>query len=395
MDIMSRGAPIKMARNDVMMLPNIFKYAAQVSRSFMGQVIPARTDKMCYTQREPLGVCALFVSWNGSMVSSAKKLSAALATGNTCIIKAPSLCSLSVLKLAEILRKLDLPKGTINVITGPGGTVGEDLVSHPGVNMISFTGSVETGKRIMSLASNSVKHVGLELGGKNPSIVMEDADIETAVANSMFASFGNSGMTCASTGRYYVQEKIYDKFVDRFVNETRKVVVGDPTDEKTTMGPVIGAGHRDKVEDFIKSGIEQGAKLILGGKRPTNPPLDKGFFVMPTIFTDVTQNMRIAREEIFGPVACFIRFSSEDEVIGLANDTNYGLAAGIWTKDVPRGIRMANEIQSGTVWINGTLLSTEYPWGGYKESGIGKELGLLGLEEYVQTKTIVVDIAKK
>jgi acyl-CoA reductase-like NAD-dependent aldehyde dehydrogenase len=392
-DSLTRGAPFKTAPRDSMVMAQTFKYVAQVSRSFMGQVIPA-ADKLAYLQREPRGVCALYVSWNGSLISSAKKLSAALATGNTCIIKAPSVTSLVVLKFAEVLAKMDLPPGTVNVITGPGASAGEALASHPGVDMISLTGGTETGERIMSLAGSTVKHVALELGGKNPCIVLEDADIEAAVANSLFLAFGNSGMTCTSIGRYYIHESIYDKFVDKFVAGAKNIVTGDPTDEKTTMGPVISAAHRDKVEGYIKSGIEEGAKLVLGGKRPVKPPLDRGYYVMPTVFTEVTQNMKIAREEIFGPVACFLKFSSDDEVVGLANDSSYGLAAYIWTKDIRRGIRMANKIQAGSVGINGGAIGVEYPWGGYKESGLGKECSILGLEEYVQIKLISFDLGR-
>jgi betaine-aldehyde dehydrogenase len=248
----------------------------------------------------------------------------------------------------------------------------------------------------MSLSSNTVKRVALELGGKNPWIVMEDADVDTAIENAMFQCFGNTGMTCASTGRYYLHEKIHDEFVDKFVKMAKHIVVGDPADEKTFMGPVVSVEHRDRVESYISAGIEEGAKLVLGGKRPINPPLDKGYYILPTVFTGVTQNMKIAREEIFGPVAVFLKFSDKDDVVGLANDTNYGLAASIWTKDVPRAIRMANEIQAGTVWINGDVIGPpEYIWGGYKESGFGKEQSILGLEEYVQTKAIAFDIASK
>lgn len=248
----------------------------------------------------------------------------------------------------------------------------------------------------MALASNTVKHVGLELGGNNPWIVMEDADIDASIENAMFFSFGNSGMTCASTGRYYIHDSIYDLFVEKFVAKTKKmIVVGDPRDEKTTMGPVISAAHRDRVENYIKSGIEEGAQLVLGGKSPSDTKLKNGFYVLRTIFSNVTQNMKIAREEIFGPVACFLKFSSESEVVGLANDTSTGLAASIWTRNIPRGIRMANEIKSGTVWINGAVLGLEYPWGGYKESGLGKELSILGLEEYVQIKAIAFDLNLK
>lgn len=394
LDVTNHGTPIAFAGGGVMMLPETFRYFAQVSRSFMGQVINARPDKFFYLQREPRGVCALFIAWNGPLINTGFKLPAALATGNTCVIKPSSVCSLEILKLGEILEKVDLPPGTINIVTGSGETVGETLAAHPGINMISFTGSNQTGKRILALASHTVTPVTLELGGKNPWIVLEDADIDAAVANAMPSCFGNTGMACASTGRYYLHEKIHDEFVDKFVASAKHIVVGDPRDEHTTMGPVVSAEHRDRVEGYIKSGIEEGAKLILGGQRPKDPPLDKGFFILPTVFTGVTQKMKIAREEIFGPVACFIKFSDQDDVIGLANDTNYGLAAGIWTKDIPGAMRMANEIQAGTVWINGDILGTpDYPWGGYKESGYSKELSISGLEEFVQKKAIALDLA--
>ncbi|MDD5701422.1 MAG: aldehyde dehydrogenase family protein [Dehalococcoidales bacterium] len=396
LDIINHGTPVAMAGGGVMMLPETFKYFAQVSRSFMGQVISARPDKFFYLQREPRGVCALFIAWNGPLINTGFKLPAALATGNTCVIKPSSACSLEILKLGEILENLDLPAGLINIVTGPGGTVGETLASHPGINMISFTGSCETGKRILALASQTVKPVTLELGGKNPWIVLEDADIDAAVKSAMPSCFGNTGMACAATGRYYLHEKIYDEFAEKFVAEAKKIVVGDPRDEKTMMGPVVSLEHRDRVEGYIKSGIEEGAKLILGGQRPTTPPLDKGYYVMPTVFMNVTQNMKIAREEIFGPVACFLKFSAKDDVVGMANDTDYGLAAGIWSRDIPRAIRMANEIQAGTIWINGDILGMpDYPWGGYKESGYGKELSISGLEEFVHKKAIAFDLGNE
>jgi betaine-aldehyde dehydrogenase len=395
LDVINHGTPAMFAHGGVMALPGTFKYFAQVSRASMGQIVTARQDKFFYLQREPRGVCALFIAWNGPLINLGFKLPAALVTGNTCVIKPSSVCSLEILKIGEILEEMDLPSGIVNIVTGPGGTAGEELAAHPGIDMISFTGSCETGKRILSLASNTVKPVTLELGGKNPWIVLEDADINAAVANAMPSCFGNTGMTCASTGRYYLHEKIHDEFVEKFVNMAKNIIVGDPRNTNTTMGPVVSSEHRDRVESYIKSGIEEGAKLILGGKRPTSPPLEKGFFVMPTVFTGVTQKMKIAREEIFGPVACFLKFSSKDDIIALANDTNFGLASGIWSRDIPRAIRMANEIRAGTVWINGDIIGTpEYPWGGYKESGYGKELSVSGLDEFVQIKAIAFDINK-
>jgi acyl-CoA reductase-like NAD-dependent aldehyde dehydrogenase len=319
------------------------------------------------------------------------KIAGALAVGNTCVAKPPSVDSLPALKFAEILAEMDLPPGTVNMVTGPGNTVGTAISSHPGVNMISFTGSCETGKAIMAAASKTTKRLFLELGGKNPFIVLEDADMDAAVSKAVFAAFANTGMVCGSPGRYYIHEKLYGEFVARFVDGAKRVVVGDPNDAKTTMGPVVSAEHRDRVENYIRIGIEEGAKLVLGGERPTEPPLNKGYYIMPTVFTDVTQDMRIAREEIFGPVACFMKFSSEDEVIDLANDNTYGLAASIWTKNIAKARKFANMLQAGTVWINNHM-GNGMPWGGFKESGFGKEGGLMGQLEYTQVKAISLSL---
>jgi betaine-aldehyde dehydrogenase len=394
-DSMNLGSPLKKTQWIMGIMANTFKYAAEVSRGFMGRQIPARPDKLVYLQREPRGVCALFYSWNGTLISAAKKLAAALATGNTCILKAPSNCPLSIFKFGEVLEKLDLPEGTVNILSGPGGAMGELLTSHPGVDFVSLTGGVDTGKRMMALAGNMLKDGAMELGGKNPWIIMEDADIDAAVDDVVFSSFDNSGMACTASGRIYLHKSIHDEFIEKFVARAKSIIVGDPQDEKTTMGPVVSASHRESIEAYIKSGIEQGAKLIIGGKRPTEPPLDKGYYVMPTIFTDVTQNMKIAREEIFGPVAVFLRFSSEEEVVGFANDSNVGLAACIWSKDVTRSLRMASEIQAGTVWINGPAVGPDYPWGGFKESGIGKEVGIMGMEQFTQYKLIALDLTQR
>jgi acyl-CoA reductase-like NAD-dependent aldehyde dehydrogenase len=301
------------------------------------------------------------------------------------------------LKFGEILAKVELPPGTINIITGPGGEVGEALASHPGVDMVTFTGSSETGKNIMAAASKTVKRLSLELGGKNPFIVFEDGDLDAAVPKAVFTTVANTGQICASPGRFYVQEKLYDEFVNKFVEMASKVVVGDPTDPKVQMGPVVSAEHLAKVESYIKSGIDEGAKLVLGGKRPA-APLDKGYYVVPTVFANVTQNMRIAREEIFGPVAPIIKFSTEEQAVEYANDTDFGLCASVWSKNLPRAIRVANEIVAGTVWINDHMVKgADLMWGGFKQSGFGKENGLVGLEEYTQVKWIGFDIkeAKK
>jgi acyl-CoA reductase-like NAD-dependent aldehyde dehydrogenase len=390
LDTMEHGTPITMARGMYIGRAKSIEWAAQACQTIWGEYIPtARTGTFSYCKREPVGVCALIIPWNGPLAMLISKIAPALAVGNTCVIKPPSINAITILKFAEILEKHNLPPGTVNVVTGPGDTVGETMASHPGVGLVSFTGSCETGKRIMELASQTVKRLSLELGGKNPYIVLEDADLDMAATKAAMCTQQNTGMVCASPGRYYIHEKLHDEFVEKYIEGAKKWIVGDPTDEKTMMGPVVSAEHRAHVEGLIKKGIEEGAKLVLGGERPTEPPLNKGYFIMPTAFTGVTQNMTIAREEIFGPVACIMKYSDEDEVIEMANDNTFGLCASVWTKDTAKGIRFANEINAGTIWINDhMIIGNDLPWGGFKESGIGKVDHILGIEEYMQLKLI-------
>jgi acyl-CoA reductase-like NAD-dependent aldehyde dehydrogenase len=357
-----------------------------------GDLVTTDSNALAYVKREPIGVIAIITPWNFPLMMITDKLSAVLAVGNTCVIKPPSIDSLSAIKLAEILEKLDIPQGVVNVITGPGGTVGEALASHPDISMVAFTGSCEVGKRIMELGSQTVKRVQLELGGKNPVIVLEDANVDMAVGGGVFGQIFNCGQVCGSPGRFYVHEKVYDQFVEKFVAGMKKIVVGDPADEKTQMGPVVSAEHRAHIEGFIKSGIDEGAKLVLGGKRPTKAPQDKGYFVMPAIFTHVKQNMTIAREEIFGPVACIMEpFSSDDEVIAKANDNTFGLRASVYSKDRARVLRFANDLQAGTINVNNSM-GGELPWGGFKQSGLGKERFKWGLYEFSQLKAVAMNI---
>ena len=397
LDVLEHGTPIEWANIFASVSPGHFEYMAQASRALLGNVVPTPQNTLFYLQREPMGVCALITPWNVPLMMVTAKLAPALAMGNTCVVKPPSINSLTALKFAEILEKIGLPPGTVNVITGPGGSVGAALAAHPGVDMISFTGSAETGKAIMAAASGTVKRLALELGGKNPFIVLDDADMEATVAMAVSCLYRNTGQICASPGRFYIHRKLHDEFLARFIAGTEKLVVGDPNDPKTEMGPVVSAEHRQRVEGYIATGIKEGAKLLLGGKRPTQPPLDKGFYVMPTIFSGITPKMTIAREEIFGPVACFMEpFDSDEEVIALANDNSYGLSASVWTRNAPRGIMMANQIRAGAVWINDHMvIGAELPWGGYKESGFGRENGVLGLEEFSQVKLISLNLDVK
>ncbi|MGA2262483.1 MAG: aldehyde dehydrogenase family protein [Acidobacteriota bacterium] len=395
-ETLDHGTPIDMAIHGA--IPGAaedFEYYAYASRALMGGTFPARPGVLSYIMREPIGVCAQITPWNDPLGMIGVMTGPALAVGNACIVKPPSIDSLAALKFGEILSKLDIPPGAVNIISGPGDTVGETLASHPAVGKVAVTGSCETGKRIMACASKTVKQVNMELGGKNPFIILEDADLDAAVGAAVFSSFFNGGMVCACPGRFYVHEKLHAEFVDRFVEGAKRLVVGDPTDPKTQMGPMVSEEHRNNVEGYIKSGIDQGAGLVLGGIRPTTPPLDKGFYVMPTVFTNVTQNMKIAREEIFGPVVCIIKFSSEDQVVEMANDNTFGLSASVWTKDTGKGLRFAHEIQAGWVWVNEHLRKAkELPWGGYKESGFGRAGSIYSIEEYTQLKVVWVNLGK-
>ena len=389
--VLNHGSPVWVANLFALSPPLHFEYAAEVSKTVMGieGLRPAPSSGFPFVRREPYGVCAGIIPWNIPLMISSK-VASALATGNTCIIKPPSAVPLVALKFAEILEEHDLPPGTVNILTGPGSTVGETLASHPGVDMVAFTGGFETGKAIMAAASKTIKPVFLELGGKNPFIVLEDADLNEAVDKAASSCFFNSGMVCGSPGRYYIHHSLYEKFIEKFVTAAKKVKVGDPNDKNTQMGPVISSEHRDKVENYIKIGREEGARLVWGGQKYNG----KGYFVMPTVFADVDQNMRIGREEIFGPVACIMKpFSSDEEVIRLANDTIFGLSAFVFTKSVAKGIKFANEIQAGTVWINKNTpnFGSDLPWGGFKGSGFGKEGSVYGLMEYTHLKLVNFD----
>jgi acyl-CoA reductase-like NAD-dependent aldehyde dehydrogenase len=392
-DMLDHGSPRDFANMFAQGVAQHFVEAVELAKMVMGPgEIRNTPNVLAYLQREPIGVCGLILPWNVPLMVTAK-IASALAVGNTCVVKPASVDSLPALKIAEILAEHDLPPGAVNILTGPGDVIGGAISSHPGVNMIAFTGSCETGKAIMQAASHTVKRLFMELGGKNPFIVLADADVNAAVEKAAFVAYTNTGMVCGSPGRYYVHESIYNEFIEKFVAASKKVVVGGPDNPKTMIGPVVSAEHRDKVEGYIKSAIKEGAKVMLGGKRPTTPPLNKGFFVMPTIIADVTPDMTVYREEIFGPVACIVKFSSEEKVIEQANDNPFGLSASVWTKNLAKGRRIANRIQAGTVWVNSHMeWMPELPWGGFKESGTGKEGGVMGLQEYTQVKVITLDM---
>ena len=390
-EILDHGTPVKLARMQSVFSSSNIEYCAQAARALMGSTPPPSLNSLTCIQREPIGVAALIIPWNSPILMLTSKMGACLATGNTCVIKPSAIDSLVTLKYAEIIEQLGLPPGVVNIVTGPGGTVGEALAGHPDVDFISFTGSSETGKAIMKIASQTLKRAQMELGGKNPFIVLDDADVDKIVPVAAGFLCHNTGMVCAAPGRFYIHEKIHDEFVEKMIEALKRIRVGDPNDEATDMGPVVSAEHRERVEGLIKKGVEEGAKLLLGGKRPTAPPLDKGYYVMPAVLTDVQPGTTLFREEVFGPVACFMKFSSDEEVIASANDNVYGLTASVYSRDVTRAYKIASRINAGAVGINGgRTLTPETPWGGFKESGFGKENSIYGLEEYTRLRVMAI-----
>jgi betaine-aldehyde dehydrogenase len=317
----------------------------------------------------------------------------ALAAGNTIVIKPASVTPLTTLEFARIMEKAGVPKGAVNVVTGPGATVGEALVTHPGVDVVGLTGDTTTGSRIMELASRTVKRLQLELGGKAPFIVLEDADIDAATEGAVVGGFVNGGQDCTAATRIYVQESIYGAFVKRFTEKVSKIRIGDPTRRDTDMGPLVSDAQRKKVEEMVGIGKNEGAKLIMGGKRPVlGGLLSRGFFYEPTIFADVRQDMRICQQEIFGPVICVSQISTFEEGIEKANDVVYGLAASVWTRDVSKAMRAGAQLRFGDVWVNDHLpLASEMPHGGFKQSGHGKDMSAYTFDDYTQVKFVYVD----
>jgi betaine-aldehyde dehydrogenase len=392
-EVNEHGTPINLARGFAAASADHTEYVASIARAMMGQVLPhSMPNTIGYMQRVPIGVVAVITPWNVPLMMMVAMVTPAIAAGNTCVLKPASINSILGVKFAEALEKAGMPKGVVNLVTGPGGVVGEAMSGHPGVDMIRFTGDSDTGKRIMTVAGNTAKKCVMELGGNNPIIVCEDADVDKAATWQAQRHFGNSAQNCSTPGRYYVHEKVYDRFVEGFVSEVKKIVVGVPWEETTTMGPMTNPQQLEKVEYYIKTAIEEGARIAIGGKRPTEPPLDKGNFLMPTVVVDVTHDMTIAREEIFGPAVPILKFSSEEEVIKLANDSPYGLCAGVRTKDSGKALKMVNELHVDSVFVNMLRMMTcEFPWGGnVKDSGVGKDGSNVGLEEFTDLKFVCI-----
>ena len=344
-------------------------------------------------RREPYGVTAAITPWNFPFILMMWKAAPALATGNSIVIKPATYTPLSTLEFARILQETDLfPPGVINVVPGAGAAAGEELASNPMVDKVAFTGSTEVGRRIMQLASSTVKKVTLELGGKSANILLDDADLDIAIPGSLWATFLHSGQICHSGTRLFVPASLHDEVIARLVEMAEGLKIGSAMDFETDMGPLVHRSQYETVERYVQSGLEEGAKLVTGGERALVPGCDGGYFYKPTIFTDVNNKMKIAQEEIFGPVLSVIKYETVEDAIAMANDSIYGLGGGVWSQDIPRALNVAKRIRTGTVWINDYHLLNAYaPFGGYKQSGVGRELGTWGLREYQQTKYIHVD----
>ena len=391
LEVRNCGKPLAEAEFDVADAANCFEFYGGLATKIHGETMNVPANSLSFVVREPLGVCGQIVPWNYPLLMSCWKLAPALAAGNTLILKPSELTPVTALELATIIKESGLPDGVVNIVTGPGPGCGELLASHPQADNAAFTGGTVTGRKIMTAATGNLKKVTLELGGKNPNIVFADADFESAVDGALFGAFANQGEVCSAGSRLLVDRKIHKKLVDAMVAKVPRIKLGHGLDAGVKMGPLVSAAHREKVESYIAIGKQEGARLVCGGGRPKG--LEKGNFLEPTIFDDVKPSMRIAREEIFGPVLSVIPFETEEEAIRLANDSEYGLAAGVWSRDINRALRVVRELRAGITWIN-TYHPTfnELPWGGYKQSGTGRELGLYGIEAYLETKQINVNL---
>ncbi|WP_027964905.1 betaine-aldehyde dehydrogenase [Halalkalibacillus halophilus] len=390
LESLNTGKTMEESRGDMDEISLVFRYFSEMTDDSSSEVldspIPNSTSRIV---REPVGVCGQITPWNYPLLQASWKLAPALVAGNTLVLKPSEITPLTSIKVFELVEEAGVPVGVINLVMGAGDTVGAELSSNHEVDLISFTGGIESGKKVMQAASSNVKNLALELGGKNPNVIFEDADFETAVDQAMNAVFFHAGQICSAGTRLIVEESIHDSFVDALVERVKHIKLGNGFDESTQMGPLISNEHLNKVINYVEKGKQEGVTVAIGGSRPNDPALQSGFFYLPTILTDCKTDMYVVQEEGFGPVITIEKFSTEEQAIQLANDSIYGLSGGVFTNDISKAERLATKMRMGTVWINDVnLYFPQAPWGGYKQSGIGRELGKEGLEEYQETKHI-------
>jgi len=388
LESLDNGKPISETRALVASAAGTFRYFGAVAETTETEITPSRGPYLSFSTYEPRGVVAAITPWNSPIASDAQKLAPALAAGNAVILKPAEVTPLTALELGRICLEAGLPEGLVSVLPGPGSTVGDALVKHPLVRMVSFTGGTTTGKAIAHAAADKMMPVQLELGGKSPTIVFDDADLDHAVNGVIFGIFSSAGQSCIAGSRLFVDAKIYDEFLAALIAKTKTLRIGDPPDPNTQIGPQISFAHRQVIEDYVALGRQEGGAVVCGGMRPSGPIYDKGSFYLPTILTGLSNAARICREEIFGPVLCALRFKDEADLIAQANDSVYGLACGLWTKDYKRAWRVGRAIDAGTIWINTyKLFSIATPFAAFKDSGIGVEKARRGIFNYMQQKS--------
>lgn len=390
LESLDTGKTVEESRGDMVDITGVFRYYAQIADKDGGEIIDSPIpNSVSKVVKEPVGVCGQITPWNYPLLQASWKLAPALVSGNTLIMKPSEITPLTSVKVFELMEEAGVPAGVANLVLGAGNTVGAELSNNIDVDLISFTGGIETGKKIMQAASVNVKKIALELGGKNPNVVFADADLEIAVDQAMNAVFFHAGQICSAGTRLIVEESFHDDFVHALVERVKNIKIGNGFAEDTQMGPLISQGHLDKVINYVEKGMQEGATVAVGAKRPEDPELQKGFFYLPTILTNCTTEMSVVQNEGFGPVITVEKFNTEEEAIKLANDSIYGLSGGVWTKDIAKAERCVAKMRMGTVWINDfNLYFPHAPWGGFKQSGIGRELGKSGLEEYQETKHV-------